>query len=115
MTERGTVVTVRLYLAGTLADETSIRIGAGARDAIGDLGAYHGEMARVADEQGVPYMIELVFPDGEHVRWGTDASGMVIPFPIGDLAAALARLYETSGSTPWGAEVQLGYEPPDDS
>lgn len=81
------IVTVRLYLAGELVDELTFPIGVGTRDLIGDLGASHAE--RVAAADGSPWMVELVFPDGDHVRFGTDHAGMVEPMPV-----ALDRIIE---------------------
>lgn len=86
-----TIVIMRLYLGGKMADETSVQLGVGAREAIGDVGEYHGEMARCATEEGLPWMVEIVFPDGEHVRWGTDSDGMVEPMPVTQLAELLKR------------------------
>jgi hypothetical protein len=82
-------VRIRLFIAGTLIDDQRVVLGAGARELIGELGAMHGE--QVAAAGAVPYMVEIVFPDGDHVRWGTDERGMVMPIPVDDLAAALAR------------------------
>jgi hypothetical protein len=85
-------VTIRLYIAGELVDEQAIVAGVGARDLIGELGAIHGRQTAAAVEAGRSYLVEFVFADGEHVRWGTDAAGMVEPIPVDDLAAALDRL-----------------------
>jgi hypothetical protein len=83
-------VTVRLYLGGQLVDEQEVHVGAdGASDVLAYLGELHGGFVEAA---AVPYMVEFVFPDGQHVRWGTDTDGMVLPIPVDDLAEALRRL-----------------------
>ena len=50
-------------------------------------------MVSAAASEGLEWMIEFKFPDGDHVRWGTDAGGMVEPLPVADLEAALSRRY----------------------
>jgi hypothetical protein len=85
-------VTIRLYVEGVLVDEQAIVAGVGARALIGELGALHGQAAAAAVDAGRPYLVEFVFADGEHVRWGTDELGMVEPVPVEDLAAALDRV-----------------------
>jgi hypothetical protein len=87
------MVTICLYINGKQIDRVPVKAGAGARALIGDLGAQHGELAQAADEAGVPWLIEFRFSDGEHVRWGTDSDGMVMPMPVEDLEAALLRLH----------------------
>jgi hypothetical protein len=74
-------IRVRLFIAGELADEVTFPIGVGTRDLSGVLGAHHGQMVRDASGPGelLPYMIEIRFPDGDHLRWGTDPAGMVWP------------------------------------
>lgn len=89
------VVVARLYLAGMLHDESSIELVAeGDLHVIGEIGARHSQMVTAADSEGIGWMVELIFPDGDHVRWGTDADGMVQPIPVDDLVAALNRRYE---------------------
>jgi hypothetical protein len=87
------VVRVRLFIAGAVVDEISFPVGVGTRDLIGELGARHGEL--VAAHEGAPYLVEFKFPDGDHVRFGTDAEGMVEPFPVAleHLTDAIARRY----------------------
>jgi hypothetical protein len=83
-------VTIRLYLDGQLVDDQTVQVDAeGAGDVLAYIGGLHGAFV---EEAGVPYMVEFVFPDGEHVRWGTDAGGMVLPIPVDNLAEALRRL-----------------------
>jgi hypothetical protein len=89
-----TTVAIRLYIEGHLCDETQAPLGGGdTRALIGQLGLRHAEMVNAAASEGLAWLIEFVFPDGDHVRWGTDSSGMVEPMPIDDLAAALERRY----------------------
>jgi hypothetical protein len=89
-----TTVLVRLFIEGKLCDETSLELGAEMDDLLGEVGRRHGDMASAAASEGLAWMIEFVFPDGDHVRWGTDPDGMVLPVPIADLEAALLRRYE---------------------
>jgi hypothetical protein len=88
------MVHIRLYINGKCIEDVPVKAGAGARALIGDLGAEHGALARAADESGVPWQIEFAFADGEHVRWGTDENGMVMPVPVEDLEAALLRRFK---------------------
>lgn len=86
-------VTIRLYLDSVLKDEREFPFGD--REGIAQMAEVHAT-AIAATEDGVPFMIEFIFPDGEHVRWGTDAGGMVDPrsLPIWQLRDALTRLHE---------------------
>lgn len=80
-------VKFRLYVAGAMVDEVAVILGAGSRELIGAMGQIHGAIVEQAAARGDPWLIEIVFPDGDHVRWGTDADGMVEPLPV-----ALAEL-----------------------
>jgi hypothetical protein len=82
-------VVVRLYLNGELADEQQFPFGAGREpgEELAELAARHGTLCRDVGS----WMIEFAFPDGQHIRWGTDADGMVQPVPVDDLFLALAR------------------------
>jgi hypothetical protein len=82
-----TAIRIRLWVEGVLLDDQRVVLGVGARDLIGELGAVHADACRGA----MAYMVEFVFPDGDHIRWGTDVRGMVTPIPVDDLAAAIAR------------------------
>ena len=89
-----TTVRVRLFVEGHLCDEVDLELGGTSDGVLGQLGARHGEMVMAAASEGLAWMVEFRFPDGDHVRWGTDANGMVEPVPIDDLRAALERRYE---------------------
>jgi hypothetical protein len=90
-----THVTVRLFIAGKLCDEDDLPIGAGRFDLLEESALRHREMVTAAMSEGLTWMVEIVFPDGDHVRWGTDENGMVQPIPVDDLEAALSRRYES--------------------
>jgi hypothetical protein len=87
---------IRIYVDGRIVDDTDVVLGVGARDLIGVLGARHGAIAQEAEKSGRRWMIEIVWPDGEHLRWGTDPDPMVLPLEVGlaDLAARIADLYD---------------------
>lgn len=82
-------VTVRLYLNGEVADERLFPFGAGRNpgEELAEMAKRHGTLCRDTDT----WMIEFVFSDGQHIRWGTDPDGMVMPVPVDDLFEALAR------------------------
>jgi hypothetical protein len=92
-------VRVRVHIAGELVDDVAFPIGAGTRDLIGDLGARHGAAAQMATAVGKPYLIDIEFWDGEHVRFGTDPDGMLLPHDV-----AFGRLFEVLGNL-YGDEV----------
>lgn len=68
------------------------------------------EVARIAEVQiavcnlidvaGGKYLVDIEFWDGEHVRWGTDRNGMVIPIEVGieGLADGIERMREQRGT-----------------
>jgi hypothetical protein len=72
-------VQVRLYVAGVLVDDVPVMVTGHMGPLLGSLGDQHATRCRAASDAGLPWMIELAFPDGDHVRWGTDADGMVQP------------------------------------
>jgi hypothetical protein len=84
-------VEVRVYVAGRLLERDEMTIGGGDLEVIGALGHRHAHICRTAESEGLAWLIEVVFDDGEHVRWGTDAAGMVEPVPVDDIAEALLR------------------------
>lgn len=55
------------------------------------LATHQGRVCAEAEARGSVYLVDVEFWDGEHVRWGTDADGMVIPLEVGlhDLAQAI--------------------------
>lgn len=89
-------VTIRMLVAGVVVDEVAVPLGVGTRDLIGVLGASHGAIAQQAYERGQTWMIEIVWPDGEHLRWGTDPDPMVLPVEVAmeRLARLLMERYE---------------------
>jgi hypothetical protein len=50
-----------------------------------DLAARHSTITAEAMAVGGVFMVEIVFDDGEHVRWGTDQAAMVDPQEVGAL------------------------------
>ena len=92
----------RVFVAGALVDEVTALIGAG--DLLDMLGERHGLLCAAADA-GDPWMIEVRFPDGEHVRWGTDSDGMVLPIDVtmGQLEEMLAKYGDSDIHDPPGA------------
>ena len=95
-----TTVRVRLFIAGKLCDEVDLELGAGQYEILGEIGTRHANMVSAAVSEGLDYMIEFTFPDGDHVRWGTDAGGMVTPLPVEDLSRSA-----TSGSATAGTDA----------
>jgi hypothetical protein len=81
--------TLRLYIAGRLVDEATVL-----EDGVEEVAARHVEMAEAAEKAGQRFMVEVVFADGEHVRWGTDPGGMVEPTPTEDVGDSLRRRFE---------------------
>lgn len=67
--------TVRLYVAGRMVDEATVAND----DELTAAGTRQGEACLEAEQRGQRWMVEMVFPDGEHVRWGSDPGGMVEP------------------------------------
>jgi hypothetical protein len=72
----------RVYVRGQLTAED--RIPDDVDEATGDrlvheLALYHGEMCEAAGQFGARWLVDIEFSDGEHVRFGTDATGMVWP------------------------------------
>jgi hypothetical protein len=92
---RGTVVRVRILVEGKTVDDSRVLIGVGARDLIGVLGSRHGDIAAAAERSGKAWLVEIIFPDGDHLRWGTDPDGMVVPLEVG-LADLLRQLLEVT-------------------
>jgi hypothetical protein len=97
MTEELRWVAFRLFVYGRMVDQRMILADAGALSAVGDIAIHQGELAAAAEAAGRPYMVEVEFSDGDHVRWGTDVNGMVIPMAVGldGLMAAMAKRYAT--------------------
>jgi hypothetical protein len=40
-------------------------------------------LCEVIDARGDKYLVDVEFWDGEHVRWGTDENGIVLPIVVG--------------------------------
>jgi hypothetical protein len=77
-------VDFRVYVGGALVD--SVRITFDDDDTWGRMvehAARQADLCHAAGVRGVPWMVEVIFWDGEHVRWGTDVDGMVVPVEIG--------------------------------
>ena len=83
----------RFYIDGKVATSDSVTDPARRREQVGDIAATHGWLADECDERGRKWMVEVEFSDGEHVRWGTDVDGMVVPIEVGaaELLDAIAR------------------------
>jgi hypothetical protein len=60
---------------------------------IDEISTVHSWLVDQCEAHGRKWMVEIVFADGEHVRWGTDRDGMVWPMQGGleQLAEMLAR------------------------
>lgn len=80
----------RFYIDGKLAGRD--RVGSG-RSEVSLIAASHAALADDCETYGRKWMVEVVFSDGEHVRWGTDVDGMVVPVEVGlgELLQAVAR------------------------
>jgi hypothetical protein len=86
-------VRFRMWVRGELVDDTTIELW-GPGDHLKALANSHAMSSQIAEARGWPYLIEVEFWDGEHVRWGTDTDGMVTPVRVGLgylLDAILAR------------------------
>jgi hypothetical protein len=58
------------------------------------ISAHHRMLADAHDALGQSWMVEVVFPDGEHVRFGTEDDGMVDPIPVGSVENLKVALVE---------------------
>lgn len=72
-------VILRLYVGGELVDEERV---SELENSIEIIASRQGELAGQASARGQTYMVEVEFDDGEHVRWGTDPGGMVLPMAM---------------------------------
>lgn len=79
---------IRLWVDGRVVDQVTV-LG---DEEVDQSGSRHGELADAAEDRGLTWMVEIEFPDGEHVRWGTDSRAMVDPVPAEpDMVEQLAR------------------------
>jgi hypothetical protein len=101
-------VRFRVWVDGELADETTIVLGTH-DEHIEAIAARQAELCNSAEEAGQRYLVEVKFWDGEHVRWGTDTDGMVVPVEVGlmNLLDAIAARWDLPAS-----EGQDGPRPP---
>lgn len=90
-------VTFQLWIGGALADVDTIVLGEHDYTGIEEMASRHAELCQEADASGAMYLIDIGFWDGEHVRWGTDPNGMVIPVEVGlsNLLDAIASRWLT--------------------
>jgi hypothetical protein len=75
-------IVFRVFVAGDLEDERRLDLSMDMErmaHEIGLIGGMHVAICGMADDEGLTYLVEVEFPDGEHVRWGTDPLGMVMP------------------------------------
>jgi hypothetical protein len=77
-----------VYIDGELADEATMEIvPEGPSEALFEflstLAEHHAKVCAAADARGSVYLVDVEFWDGEHVRWGTDVAGMVVPVEVG--------------------------------
>lgn len=85
-------VMFRLYVLGRVVDQRAVVLGmGGVDDQVADIAGVQAELAGRAEMAERPWMAEVEFWDGEHVRWGTDVDGMAVPVAVGldRLVAAL--------------------------
>lgn len=93
------LVWFRVYVGGKLVDEAAIDFAM--PDAAGELAVvarWQGDLAADAIRRGLLYLVEVEYPDGDHVRFGTDHAGMVDaygPFPLDRIAEELAKRFAT--------------------
>jgi len=85
-----------LYVDGALIEEAVAEMDPSGPDNalwtfLQTLAEHQGRICSNAEANGSVYLIDVEFWDGEHVRWGTDAAGMVIPIEVGlhDLAQSI--------------------------
>ena len=83
--------TFRVYVAGKLVD--SDRTDMRHMERIDGIAARQALLCSAAEDADRPWMVEVEFDDGEHLRWGTDPAGMVVPLEMGldELHEALMR------------------------
>jgi len=75
-------IVFRVYVAGEKIDERALDLSADPLAMMRDtsmIGNLQVAICQRAEDQGLTYLVEVEFPDGEHVRWGTDPLGMVMP------------------------------------
>jgi hypothetical protein len=86
-------VAFRVYVDGVMVDQHPVVLGTGDRDHVATIATRQADICKSAADAGSSWLVEVEFWDGEHVRWGTDAGGMVVPVEIGmaHLMDAIAR------------------------
>jgi len=75
-------VTVRMVVDGVVIDEVPMESDEEGLELIEALGAEHGAQAATAIAAGIPYRIEIVFEDGQTIRFGSDRESMLFPIPV---------------------------------
>jgi hypothetical protein len=71
-------VAFRLFVYGRMVDERYLFAQQGLED-VAHIAIHQGDLAATAEAAGWPYMVEVEFSDGDHVRWGTDVNGHGYP------------------------------------
>jgi hypothetical protein len=87
-------VRIRVHVAGVLVDD-QVFDALGGADVVEHLATAHGAAVHLADVAGDRWVIDFEFWDGQHVRFGTDPSAMVLPLPM-----ALTALMEHLSAIP---------------
>ena len=91
------IVRFRIWVDGpNLIEDSMLALDLGddaAFEALAHMAEAHGEICGKADQAGLTYLVDVEFEDGEHVRWGTDVNGMVLPVGVGilELTDAITR------------------------
>lgn len=89
----GYPVRFRVWVGGVEADDVTIIMLGPDDSAIAEVASQQADICIQAEANGQRYLVDISFPDGEHVRWGTDFDGMVMPMEVAleNLANILAR------------------------
>jgi hypothetical protein len=100
-----------VWVAGELADSETLEFDPRADDgSVLRIAERQSGICTKADAEDKKYLVDIEFWDGEHVRWGTDVEGMVIPVAVGvdQLAEAIGKRWEAPARPPCDA-VKMGY------
>jgi hypothetical protein len=106
------VVVFNIYVDGELVDSEEILSTAKPQE-LTDLALRQSEICNRAQARDLKYMVDIVWWDGEHTRWGTDVDGVVVPVEVGveGLAFAIERHFDIGfkAGTETCQAMKIGY------
>lgn len=104
-------VSFTVWVDGAVADTEEVQFAPGSEDGaqVVDIAQRHAALAAEAEAKGSKYMVDVAFWDGEHVRWGTDVDGEVVPVEVGvtGLGEAIAKRFSEAKQS--CDTVKMGY------